>query len=59
MNNRSLFYADGLRWIGSLFHGAADKLERNAALAVPLDPRAYREIENYVNDVRMRAHLNG
>ena len=59
MPNRSLFYADGLRWIGSIFNGAADKLESSAATEVPIDPRAYREIEEYVNNVRLRAHLNG
>ena len=59
MNNRSLFYADGLRWIGSIFNGAADRLESSAARDVPLDPREYRAIEDYVNDVRVRAHLNG
>jgi hypothetical protein len=59
MANRSLFYADGLRWIGSIFNGAADKLESNAATEAPIDPRAYREIEEYVNNVRLRAHLNG
>lgn len=59
MPNRSLFYADGLRWIGSIFNDAADKLERNAGAQVPLDPREYQRIEDYVNNVRMRAHLNG
>ena len=28
MNARALWYADGLRWIGSLFHSAADRLEQ-------------------------------
>ena len=58
MPNRSLFYAEGLRWIGSIFNGAAERLERNAVVDVPLDPRAYRDIEEYVNNVRTRAHLN-
>jgi hypothetical protein len=40
MPNRTLFYADGLRWIGSIFNGAADKLERNVGTEVVLDPRA-------------------
>ena len=59
MNNRSLFYADGLRWIGSIFNDAAEHLERNVAAQVHLDPREYQRIEDYVNNVRMRAHLNG
>ena len=54
-----LFYAEGLRWIGSIFHGAAEWLEHNPAADAPLDPRAYRDIDEYVNEVRMRAHLNG
>jgi hypothetical protein len=57
--NRSLFFAEGLRWIGSIFNGAAERLERNAVADAPLDPRAYREIEEYVSNVRVRAHLNG
>ena len=59
MNDRTHFYADGLRWIGSIFNGAADRLERNVGAEAALDPREYRAIEEYVNNVRMRAHLNG
>ena len=42
----TLWYADGLRWIGSLLNGAAENLERNAAESTPLDPRISREIES-------------
>ena len=56
MTNRTLWYADGLRWIGSIFNGAADNLERNAAADEPLDPDTYRAIDGYFNDVRMRVH---
>ena len=58
MPNRSLFYAEGFRWIGSMFNGVAERLERNAVVEAPLDPRTYRDIEEYVNNVRIRAHLN-
>ena len=57
MTNRSLWYADGLRWIGSIFNGAAESLERNAADNEPLDPGTYRAIDGYFNDVRTRVHV--
>jgi hypothetical protein len=59
MPNRAHFYADGLRWIGSLFDGAASRLERNAEELAGIDPRARREADEYLNDVRSRAHLHG
>jgi len=52
--SRTLFYAEGLRWIGSIFNGAAERLERNAADA-PLDPEEYRAAERYVDELRTRA----
>ena len=53
-----IWYADGLRWIGSIFNGAAERLERNAADQEPLHPGAYREIEQYLNDMRRRVHVH-
>lgn len=57
MTNRTLWYADGLRWIGSIFTDAAESLERNAADDEPLDPKTYRAIDGYLNDVRTRVHV--
>jgi hypothetical protein len=51
--SRTLFYAEGLRWIGSIFNGAAERLERNAA--DPLLPDEYRAAERYVDELRTRA----
>ena len=55
--NTSLWYAEGLRWIGSLFNGAADHFERAATTAVQLDPR-YRSTDEYLSDVRHRIHMH-
>ena len=55
--NTSLWYAEGLRWIGSLFNGAADHFERAATTAVQLDPR-YRPAEEYLSEVRTRIHIH-
>ena len=57
MTDKSLWYVDGLRWIGSLFSDAAATLERNAAADEPLDPRTYRAIDGYFNEVRTRTHV--
>ena len=56
MNSRNHFYADGLRWIGSILTDAADRLDRNADEV--LEPRAYREIERYVDEMRTRVHVH-
>jgi len=32
------WYAKGLRWIGTLFHDAADRIERPSIAPVPLEP---------------------
>jgi len=57
---KNVWYADGLRWIGSILNGAADHLERNAA--EPLEPRPplpqHRAIDEYVSDVRHRIHVH-
>ena len=55
---KATFYADGLRWIGSIFNDAAERLERSVADEEPLDPSAYREIERYVNDLHRRTHVH-
>ena len=50
--NTTTWYADALRWIGSLFHNAADFLERPA-----LEPGHGRlPIEEFLSDVRLRIH---
>ena len=49
------WYADGLRWIGSLFTGAADHLDRPSLAPAPLEPRPdYLPAEEYLFDVRHR-----
>ena len=55
---RAIWYADGLRWIGSIFNDAAERLEKSVADEEPLDPGAYREIERYVNDLHRRVHVH-
>ena len=44
--SRALWYAEGLRWIGSLFNGAAERLERVQGDAVRADPRVQRAVES-------------
>ena len=56
--SRTIWYADGLRWIGSLFNEAAEHIERVSSEMPLLDPRALREAAQYMNDVRTRAHIN-
>jgi len=34
----SSWYVEGLRWIGTLFHKAADRLERPSIAPAPLEP---------------------
>ena len=55
---RTLWYADGLRWIGSVFNDAAEHLERVSSDAVQLDPRVLREAEAYMENVRTRVHVH-
>ena len=56
--SKSLWYADGLRWIGAILNDAAEHLERVSNEATLLDPRAQREADQYLNDVRTRAHVH-
>ena len=49
------WHAEGLRWIGSLFLSAADRLERLARDNAPLEPAPdYRPPDDFVSDVRHR-----
>ena len=57
--NRAQWYAEGFRWIGSLFHDAAAHFEESAARIAELDPRMRKQADEYMNDVRTRAHLHG
>jgi hypothetical protein len=52
------WYADGLRWIGSVFNDAAEHLERASAETARLDPRVAREAEEYMENVRTRVHIH-
>jgi hypothetical protein len=45
--DRKSFVAEGLRWIGSLFHGAADFFDRQTD---------YVPYEEFISDVRHRIH---
>jgi len=55
MHPNTAWYADGLRWIGSLFDGAADYLDRPSIAPSPLEPRPeYLPVEEYLFDVRHR-----
>lgn len=55
MPSRSSWYAEGLRWIGSLFHGAADSLERAQRTPIGSEPRAeLLPYEEFISDVRHR-----
>jgi hypothetical protein len=56
--NKALWYADGLRWIGSVFNDAADQLERTASETSMADPRVVREIEQHMNEMRTRVHFH-
>lgn len=53
-----IWYADGLRWIGSIFNDAAARLESSVADQEPLHPHVHREIEQYVNDLHRRVHVH-
>ena len=55
---RTLWYADGLRWIGSVFNDAAEHLDRVSAESMQLDPRVLREAEAYMESVRTRVHTS-
>ena len=50
------WYSGGLRWIGSLFTAAADRIDRIHGTSAPSpSPAAYpRAIDDYIDDVRFR-----
>jgi hypothetical protein len=55
---RGAWYAAGLRWIGSLFNGAADYLDRPSFAPSPLEPRPkYLPIDEFLFDVRHRVNV--
>lgn len=56
MHPPNTWYADGLRWIGSLFYDAADYLARPAPETASLDPMPrHTSAEEILRDVRNRA----
>jgi hypothetical protein len=55
---KSLWYAEGLRWIGTVFNDAAHQLEVRATETSHPDPRVLREIEQHMNELRTRVHIN-
>ena len=48
------WYADGLRWIGSLLTGAANYLDRPSIEPAPFEHPEYQPVEEYLFDVRHR-----
>lgn len=55
--DKSRWYAEGLRWIGSLFGSAADWLERPASRHASLDPMPrHTSFDEVVGDMRNRLH---
>ena len=56
--SHALWYAEGLRWIGSIFNDAAEHLERLSSEVALSDPRVAREAESYMENVRSRVHIH-
>jgi hypothetical protein len=59
MYSHARWHAEGLRWIATLFRGAADYLERagNAAASWESPPPQFaRRGDDYLDDVRSRIH---
>jgi hypothetical protein len=52
------WHAEGLRWIASLFLGAAERLERASLSARPCGSgrAGPPPVEDFIDDVRMRIH---
>ena len=56
---KSAWYADGLRWIGTLFHTAADHVDSTPDLSAPLEPlRRAPAFEEFLGEVRHRVHTH-
>ena len=62
MYAKSIWYVDGLRWIGTILNDAADHLERNATIPLELLPRyhapEYRAMDEYLSETRNRVHMH-
>ncbi|HUP97353.1 MAG TPA: hypothetical protein VM073_05400 [Usitatibacter sp.] len=52
--SRAQWYADGLRWIGTLFSDAADHLERPSLEPSAGEPCPPTPVHEYLFDVRTR-----
>jgi hypothetical protein len=54
--SRATWYAEGLRWIGTVCNDAADRLERsNAPQALALEPTPpFKPVDEFLYDVRFR-----
>jgi hypothetical protein len=59
MHFESSWHAQGLRWIGSLFSGAADFLDRPSREAAPAEHAAPHPAEDFIDDTRFRMHMRG
>jgi hypothetical protein len=59
MYDKAMWYREGVAWIGALVGRAADHFEQAAGRMAELDPRARRQADEYLEDVRVRAHLIG
>jgi len=59
MPSLSSWYADGFRWIASLFNGTEDRLkplaENHGGENSYLTPR-FHSAEDYISDTRLRVH---
>jgi hypothetical protein len=57
LRNRASWYAEGLRWIGTLLINAADTLARPSFVPSSLEPHPERPLpEEYLFDVRNRIY---
>jgi len=56
MTAKALWYADGLRWIGSLFHSAAERLEQPSLEPAPGEPLKRHDWHSDLFDTRHRMH---
>ena len=56
MHFETSWHADGLRWIASLFLGAADFLERSAVRPCEAQHTALLPADDLIDGVRLRIH---
>jgi hypothetical protein len=61
MHYEASWHAEGLRWIGSLFYGAADFLDRAPPPTASHEQQQApsRPAEDFIDDVRFRMHMRG